>query len=130
MITLDFSRINAQVLEQQTILNKMNAFLQDRETKLKKALPAIEAILVKRNITNATIGNMYSAGSSSFGNAYSEDISLIAHLEGRLAKPVKNVELFKNKLREDFAVFGGNIRIDYILVGPLSNKIAFQFFIK
>lgn len=95
MITLDFSRINAEIAAQEAKLAQMRKFLQVRTQSLAAALPAIVAFLEKHYAENCKFGNMYSAGGSH--TEYQDHIGLIVNVEGKLNKSVKNTSLHIGK---------------------------------
>lgn len=118
MINVDYSRITAEITKQEERLNQMQAFLEARVWKLKRAVTGIEALLLAHGCGAAKMDNAYSKG---YGvTEYAANIAMHVTCRAALTKGVKNKQLYEKRLAEAFAqavtAKHNDIRVDRVYV--------------
>jgi hypothetical protein len=95
-VKIDTDRIDSFVEKQEARAAQIRGFVNERKDILMNSINEMTQFTDAIGAENISIGNMYSTHNDE--QAYTDAASMLVHMELRLKRAPKNIELFKNKV--------------------------------
>lgn len=127
-MNIDYSRIAAEIREQEDRLAQMHAFVAERAAKLTAATSDIESLLAKHKCTSPKMENAYSGGHGP--QEYSNLVAMHITCKATRTEGIKNTILFENRLTDAWQDIGQKygIRISRVYVN--GNTVEIHLFVR